>query len=181
MRRSVLKGVGSALPKTCVSNDELAQRVETSDEWIQERTGIKQRYFAGEGETTASLATDAARAALADAGLTIDNVDLIVLATATPDQTFPATATKVQHRLGGSGFPAFDVAAVCSGFLYALANTALVIGAVLATPLRIIESAWRGQYRAGDRGGDLQPHPRLGGPHHLRAVRRRCRCLRDFR
>tara|TARA_E500000305_G_scaffold111374_2_gene123081 strand:+ start:327 stop:1292 length:966 start_codon:yes stop_codon:yes gene_type:complete len=140
MRRSVLKGVGSALPKKCVSNDELAKSVETSDEWIRERTGITQRYFAGEGETTASLATDAARAALEDAGLTIGDIDLIVLATATPDQTFPATATMVQHRLGGSGFPAFDVAAVCSGFLYALAtadsmvrdgvaNKALVIGA----------------------------------------------------
>lgn len=140
MIRSVLKGTGSALPAKCVSNAELAERVDTSDEWIVERTGIRQRYIAGEGETTSTLATAAARAALADAGLTIGDIDLIVLATATPDKTFPATATMVQAALGGSGFPAFDVAAVCSGFLYALATVdsmlrtgmarrALVIGA----------------------------------------------------
>ena len=140
MIRSVLKGTGSALPVKCVSNAELAERVDTSDEWIVERTGIRQRYIAGEGETTSTLATAAARAALADAGLTIGDIDLIVLATATPDKTFPATATMVQAALGGSGFPAFDVAAVCSGFLYALATAdsmlrtgmarrALVIGA----------------------------------------------------
>ncbi|WAT19294.1 ketoacyl-ACP synthase III [Aurantiacibacter sp. MUD11] len=138
--RSVLKGTGSALPKNCVSNDELAKRVDTSDEWIRERTGITQRYIAAEGETTGSLATAAAQAALDDAGLTIEDIDLIVLATATPDNTFPATATQVQHRLGGARFPAFDVAAVCSGFLYALttadamlrtgmAKRAIVIGA----------------------------------------------------
>jgi len=138
--RSVLKGTGSALPRRLVTNDELASMLDTSDEWIRERTGITGRYIAGEGESTATLATDAARAALADAGIAIDEVDLIVLATATPDQTFPATATKVQHLLGGKGFPAFDVGAVCSGFLYALATAdsmlrtgmarcALVIGA----------------------------------------------------
>jgi 3-oxoacyl-[acyl-carrier-protein] synthase-3 len=138
--RSVLKGTGSALPAKCVSNAELAERVDTSDDWIVERTGIRQRYIAGEGETTSTLAAAAARAALADAGLTIADIDLIVLATATPDKTFPATATLVQAALGGSGFPAFDVAAVCSGFLYALgtadsmlrtgmARRALVIGA----------------------------------------------------
>ena len=140
MIRSVLKGTGAALPRRILTNKELAQQVDTSDEWIRERTGITQRHIAGEGETTASLATDAARAALADAGLGIGDIDLIVLATATPDQTFPATATLVQHRLGGRGFPAFDVGAVCSGFLYALstadallrtgmAHRALVIGA----------------------------------------------------
>ena len=140
MIRSVLKGTGSALPRRLVTNAELAKSLDTSDEWIRERTGITGRYIAGEGETTATLATDAARAALADAGIMMDEVDLIVLATATPDQTFPATATKVQHLLGGAGFPAFDVGAVCSGFLYALAtadsmlrtglaNCALVIGA----------------------------------------------------
>jgi len=138
--RSVLKGTGSALPAKLVSNAELAERVDTSDEWIRERTGITQRYIAGEGETTATLATGAARAALENAGLDIADIDLIVLATATPDKTFPATATIVQAALGGSGFPAFDVAAVCSGFLYALATAdamlrtgmarrALVIGA----------------------------------------------------
>ena len=140
MIRSVIKGSGSALPKRAVSNDELARQIDTSDDWIRERTGITQRYIAGEGETTGTLATDAARAALEDAGLTIADIDLIVLATATPDSTFPATAPFVQAQLGGTGFPAFDVAAVCSGFLYAMgtadamlrtggATKALVIGA----------------------------------------------------
>jgi len=138
--RSVFKGSGSDLPQRVVSNDELAARVNTSDEWIRERTGIAQRYIAGEGETTASLATDAARAALDNAGIAAAEIDLIVLATATPDQTFPATATRVQQALGCNGGAAFDVAAVCSGFLYALgtagsmirdgmARCALVIGA----------------------------------------------------
>jgi 3-oxoacyl-[acyl-carrier-protein] synthase-3 len=137
---SRLLGSGSALPRRVVTNDELASSIDTSDEWIVERTGIRQRYIAGEGETTASLATDAARAALADCGLAPSDIDLIVLATATPDNTFPATATKVQHALGCNGGIAFDVAAVCSGFLYALsvadsmlrtgmARRALVIGA----------------------------------------------------
>jgi 3-oxoacyl-[acyl-carrier-protein] synthase-3 len=138
--RSVFKGSGSALPAKCMSNDELAQLVETSDEWIRERTGISQRHVAGEGETTGTLATAAARAALADAGIAASEVDLIILATATPDSTFPATATTVQAELGCDGGIAFDVAAVCSGFLYALATAdsflrtgmakcALVIGA----------------------------------------------------
>ncbi len=104
-----------------MTNDELATMVDTSDEWIRERTGITCRHIAAEGETTATLATDAARAALADAGIDASEVDLIVLATATPDSTFPATATKVQDALGCNGGIAFDVAAVCSGFLYALA------------------------------------------------------------
>lgn len=140
MIRSVLKGSGSALPKKAVSNAELAKTVDTNDEWIRDRTGITQRYMAGEGETTGTLATGAAQAALDDAGLTIADVDLIILATATPDQTFPATATQVQHALGGKGFPAFDLAAVCSGFLYGMgtadamirsgmAKCAIVIGA----------------------------------------------------
>lgn len=132
MIRSVLLGTGSALPKDCVSNAELAKRVDTSDEWIRERTGITQRYIAGEGETTASLGTAAAQAAMDDAGLTIADIDLIVLATATPDNTFPATATKVQHQLGGTGFPAFDVAAVCSGFLYALGTADAMLRAGMA-------------------------------------------------
>ena len=138
--RSVLVGTGSALPKRAVSNAELAQTVDTSDEWIVERTGIRNRYIAGEGETTSTLATDAARRALEAAGLEPADIGLIVLATATPDQTFPATATQVQHALGCNGGVAFDVAAVCSGFLYAMgvadsllrtgmAKRALVIGA----------------------------------------------------
>ena len=140
MIRSVVKGSGSALPKRVVTNDELARTVDTSDEWIRERTGIAQRYIAGEDETTASLAIDAARAALADARIDATQVDLIILATATPNRTFPATATQVQHALGCDGGAAFDVGAVCSGFLYALgtadamirsgmAKCALVIGA----------------------------------------------------
>jgi 3-oxoacyl-[acyl-carrier-protein] synthase-3 len=118
--RAVITGTGSALPARRVSNAELAEQVDTSDEWIVERTGIRFRHLAGEGETTATLATDAARAALEAAGRVPDDIDLIVLATATPDQTFPATATKVQAMLGATDCVAFDVAAVCSGFLYAV-------------------------------------------------------------
>jgi 3-oxoacyl-[acyl-carrier-protein] synthase-3 len=140
MRRSVLLGTGSSLPVRVVANEELAARLDTSDEWIVSRTGIRSRHIAGDGETTASLATAAARAALLTAGIEPSAIDLIVLATATPDQTFPATATIVQHELGCHGGIAFDVAAVCSGFLYALgvadsmlrsgmASRALVIGA----------------------------------------------------
>lgn len=140
IRRSVIVGTGSALPVRAVSNQELSKRVDTSDEWIVERTGIRSRHLAGEGETTSSLATEAARAALAAAGLEPKDIGLIVLATCTPDQTFPASATIVQDRLGCHGGIAFDVGAVCSGFLYAVsvadsmlrtgaANRALVIGA----------------------------------------------------
>ena len=140
MIRSVITGSGSALPAKCVTNAEMAERVETSDEWIVERTGIRQRYIAGAGETTSTLATEAARNALEDAGVEASEIGLIVLATATPDHTFPATATQVQHALGCGGGVAFDVQAVCSGFLYALATAdsmlrtgmaqkALVIGA----------------------------------------------------
>lgn len=138
--RSVIAGTGSSLPKRRVDNEELAAQVDTSDQWIVERTGIRSRYIAGEGETTASLATAAARAALADAGIEAAGIDLIVLATATPDQTFPSSATKVQAALGINDCIAFDVHAVCTGFLYAVsvadamiragtARTALVIGA----------------------------------------------------
>ena len=140
MIRSVILGSGSALPARVVTNADLEDRVETSNEWIIERTGIHQRYIAGEGESTSSLATDAARRAIEAAGTDAKSIDLIVLATATPDQTFPATATIVQHNLGCNGGIAFDVAAVCSGFLYAMgtadsmlrtgmAKRALVIGA----------------------------------------------------
>lgn len=138
MIRSQIKGSGSALPKRCVTNEELAAQVDTSDEWIVERTGIRQRYIAGEGETTATLATDAARKALEDAGMDASEIDLIVLATATPDNTFPATATKVQHALGCHGGIAFDVAAVCSGFLYALATADSMLRSGMATRALVI-------------------------------------------
>lgn len=139
-RKSVILGVGSALPKRQVTNAELAQTVDTTDEWIVERTGIRARYIASEGETTATLAYDAAIAALAHAGIDASEIGLIVLATATPDQTFPSSATKVQAMLGINDCVAFDVHAVCTGFLYALtvadsmirsgsADKALVIGA----------------------------------------------------
>lgn len=138
--RSVILGTGSALPARRVANAELAERIDTSDEWIVERTGIRFRHIAGEGETTATLARDASLAALEAAGIAPGDIGLIVLATATPDQTFPSTATIVQAALGIDDCIAFDVAAVCSGFLYALsvadsmlrsgaAKTALVIGA----------------------------------------------------
>ena len=140
VRRSAIRGSGSALPERCVTNAEMATMVDTTDEWIVERTGIRARYLAGEGETTSSLATLAAQRALEAAGWDASTVDCIVLATATPDQTFPASATIVQRNLGCRGGIAFDVAAVCSGFLYALttadallrtgsARRALVIGA----------------------------------------------------
>jgi 3-oxoacyl-[acyl-carrier-protein] synthase-3 len=138
-RRSVIVGTGSALPARRVTNDELAKRVDTTHEWIVERTGIEARHIAGDGETTATLATEAARKALAAAGVAPGKVGLIVLATATPDQTFPASATRVQAALGIDDCIAFDVQAVCTGFLYALsvadnmmkggmADYALVIG-----------------------------------------------------
>jgi 3-oxoacyl-[acyl-carrier-protein] synthase-3 len=142
MRSAVIAGTGSALPRTRVSNGELAARfgIETSDEWIVERTGIKARHIADPDETTGSLAIEASRRALEAAGIDAAEVGLIVLGTATPDQTFPSTATKVQAALGINDCVAFDVQAVCSGFLYALsvaesmiragtADTALVIGA----------------------------------------------------
>lgn len=137
---AVIKGTGSALPRNRVSNAELAAKVDTTDEWITERTGIKFRHIAEPDETTSSLAIEASRNALEAANMAASDIDLIILATATPDQTFPASATIVQHALGCNGGVAFDVAAVCSGFLYAFsvaesmiragsARNALVIGA----------------------------------------------------
>ena len=140
MIRSVVAGCGAYLPERIVTNDELATRIETSDEWISQRTGIRQRHIAADGELTSDLAIAASRRALEKAGLQAADLDIIVLATATPDNTFPATATKVQAALGMTGGAAFDVQAVCSGFIYALAmadnmirlgqaKRALVIGA----------------------------------------------------
>lgn len=138
MIRSVLTGTGSALPRRLVTNADLAERVDTSDEWIVERTGIRQRYLAEPDETTSSLATEAARRALEAAGIDASEIGLIVLATATPDHTFPATATQVQHALGCKGGVAFDVAAVCSGFLYALATADSLLRTGMATKALVI-------------------------------------------
>lgn len=140
MIRSVVQGCGAYLPERLVTNDELAKKMDTSDEWIQQRTGITQRHIAADGEFTSHLAIKASERALAHAGMNASDVDLIVLATATPDETFPATATRVQSALGMTKGAAFDVQAVCAGFVYAvsvadslikngLAGTALVIGA----------------------------------------------------
>ncbi len=138
--RSVFAGVGSYLPKKVLSNDDLANMVDTNDEWIRQRTGIKRRHIAASGETTSMMAVHAAKRALKDANVEAGELDLIVLATATPDLTFPATATMVQREIGMYRGFAFDVNAVCSGFLYALAiadsfvvrgqaRTAMVVGA----------------------------------------------------
>ncbi len=138
--RSVVIGCGSYLPARVVTNDDLARMVDTSDDWITQRTGIRERHVAAEGEVTSDLALAAARAALANAGLDAQSIDLVVLATSTPDNTFPATATTVQAKLGMTHGAAFDLQAVCSGFVYALATVdgllrtgafrrALVIGA----------------------------------------------------
>jgi 3-oxoacyl-[acyl-carrier-protein] synthase-3 len=140
IRRSVVRGVGSYLPKRVLTNEELSKSVDTSDEWIQQRTGIRERHIAAEGEFTSHLGLAAARAALASAKMDADAIDLIVLATSTPDQTFPATAVTIQAELGIQKGAAFDVQAVCSGFVFALATAdqylrsgafknALVIGA----------------------------------------------------
>ena len=140
MIRSVVQGCGAYLPEKIVTNAELARKVDTSDEWIQQRTGIKQRHIAADGEFTSHLAIKAAERALDHAGLDASDLDLIVLATATPDETFPATATVVQKALGMTKGAAFDLQAVCAGFIYGvsvadslikngLAGTAMVIGA----------------------------------------------------
>jgi len=140
MYRTEIIGCGSYLPQRIVTNDELAKTVDTSDEWIRTRSGIGQRHIAADGELTSDLAVAAAQGALEHAGVDATEIDLIICATTTPDNTFPATATKVQHRLGVGSGAAFDVQAVCSGFIYGLAiadnfikcgqaKTALLIGA----------------------------------------------------
>ena len=139
-RRSLLVGCGAYLPERILENSELAKIVDTSDDWIVKRTGIKQRHIAADGELTSDLATKAAHDALVKANIASDQIDLIVVATTTPDETFPSTATKVQAALGITKGVAFDIQAVCAGFVYALAiadnfiktgqsNNALVIGA----------------------------------------------------
>ena len=153
MIRSVVLGCGSYLPERILTNKELAQKVDTSDEWIVQRTGIQQRHIASEGEFTSHLAIKAAKAALANAGIDAQSIDLIVLATSTPDNTFPATAVAVQNALGITHGAAFDLQAVCSGFIFALTTAdsllrtgagkrALVIGA--ETFSRILDWTDRG-------------------------------------
>jgi 3-oxoacyl-[acyl-carrier-protein] synthase-3 len=135
-----MTSVGAYLPANVVTNEDLSAYVDTSDEWIQRRTGITQRHFVGDGETTADLASHAANQALANAAMQPQDIDLIIVATTTPDNTFPSTATKVQHQIGAAGAIAFDVQAVCAGFIYAVdvaeamlrggrGRRALVIGA----------------------------------------------------
>ncbi len=193
MIRSVVLGCGAYLPARVMTNDDLAKVVDTSDEWIVERSGIRQRHIAAEGEKTSDLALAAARNALANAGVAATDLDLIVLATATPDETFPATACKVQHDLGMTRGAAFDVQAVCSGFLYALATAdnfikagqakrALVIGAETFSRIldwtdrttcvlfgdgagAVVLGAEKGQGDAGDRG-ILSTHLHSDGRHH---------------
>lgn len=138
MIRSIVRGFGAALPKRVMTNQDIEGVVETSDEWIVQRTGIKQRYIAGEGETTSSLGEAAARAALENAGIKPEDIDLIIVATSTPDNTFPATAVNIQNRLGITGGFAFDVQAVCSGFVYAMATADLYIRGCMAKRVLVI-------------------------------------------
>jgi 3-oxoacyl-[acyl-carrier-protein] synthase-3 len=172
MIRSVVTGVGGYLPDNIVTNADLARIVDTSDEWIVERTGIRQRHKAGDDQPTSDLAVEAARRALAAAGKSPTDVDLIVLATTTPDMTFPATAAIVQRKLGIPVCPAFDVQAVCSGFVYALsvadgfvarglARCALVIGAEEMT--RLLDYSDRGTcVLFGDGAGAFVVEPMAG-------------------
>ena len=162
-RRSFVRGTGGYLPEKVLTNEDLSTMLDTSDEWIRERTGIQKRHVAADGELTSDIATAAARMALEAANMTPQDIDLIVLATTTPDQTFPATATAVQAKLGCGPSAAFDVQAVCSGFLFGLAtadsmlkqglfNRALVIGAETFT--RILDWSDRGTaVLFGDGGG----------------------------
>ncbi|MCA0275486.1 MAG: ketoacyl-ACP synthase III [Proteobacteria bacterium] len=138
MIRSVVRGIGSALPRRIMKNADFEGMVETSDEWIAQRTGIRQRHIAADDETTASLGEAAARAALENAGLTPDDIDLIVLATSTPNNTFPATAVEIQNRLGMRHGFAFDMQAVCSGFVYAVTTADLYIKGGLAKRVLVI-------------------------------------------
>lgn len=138
MIRSVVRGFGAALPKKVMTNQDIEKIVDTTDEWIVQRTGIKQRYIAGEGETTSSLGEAAARAALQNAGIQPDEIDLIIVATSTPDNTFPATAVNIQNRLGMTSGFAFDVQAVCSGFVYAMATADLYIRGGMAKRVLVI-------------------------------------------
>lgn len=136
--RSVVLGCGSYLPQKVLTNSDLAKLVDTSDEWIAQRTGISQRHIAADGETTSDLGYEAARAALAQADIDVSSLDLIILATATPDHTFPATSVSIQHRLGMTHGAAFDMQAVCSGFVYAITTADAYIKAGLAKRILVI-------------------------------------------
>lgn len=136
--RAVVKGVGHYLPERIVPNAEFETFLDTTDDWIQSRSGIKNRHFAAEGETTSDLATHAANAALADAGLQGSDIDAIVLATSTADLTFPSSATKVQHSIGNTNGYAFDIQAVCAGFVFALSNANALIASGQAERVLVI-------------------------------------------
>lgn len=138
MIRSAICGIGAAFPKHVMTNSELETKVDTSDAWIVQRTGIRQRYIAGKGETTVSLGSTAAQKALENAGLKIDSIDMIILATSTPDHTFPASATEIQRNLGMNHGFAFDMQAVCSGFVFALATADNYLRAGMAKRALII-------------------------------------------
>jgi 3-oxoacyl-[acyl-carrier-protein] synthase-3 len=172
--RTRVIGCGAFLPDNIVTNDDLARRMDTSDEWIRERTGIRQRRIAREGQTTSDLALEAGRAALADAGIDAGELDIVIVATTTPDRTFPSVATMVQSRLGMAHGAAFDVQAVCSGFIYGLsladslirtgqARTILLVGA--ETMSRVLD--WNDRATCvlfGDGAGAvvLQAHDGIG-------------------
>lgn len=138
MLHAHILGTGGYLPVRRVSNEDLSKIVDTSDEWITSRTGIKARHIAAQDEQTSDLAVKAAQAALADAGINAADIDLIIVATSTPDMTFPATACIVQNKLGIAGCPAFDVQAVCAGFMYALATANAYIKSKMATKALVI-------------------------------------------
>ncbi len=193
MIRSVIRGVGAYLPQKIMTNADLAKIVDTSDEWIVERSGIRQRHIAAEGEYTSDLAIAAAKKALAMAGREGTDIDLFVVATSTPDDTFPSTASKVQGAIGKPGAPSFDVQAVCSGFIYGLAvadnfvragqsKCAMVIGAEIFSRIldwkdrttcvlfgdgagAVVLTAEEGKGDTSDRG-ILSTHLHSDGRHH---------------
>lgn len=193
MRRSVIQGVGAYLPEKVLTNEELAQKVDTSDDWIVERTGIRKRHIAADDQKTSDLAIEATKRALDAAGRSGEDVDLFVVATATPDETFPATAARVQAALGRPGVPSFDVQAVCSGFVYGMAvvdnfikagqaNCAVLVGAETFSRIldwedrttcvlfgdgagAVVMSAEEGEGTSADRGV-LSTHLHSDGRHH---------------
>lgn len=136
--RAVAIGCGHYLPERVVENAEFTEKLDTTDEWIRGRTGIERRHFAADWQVTSDLATHAAKAALADAGISAKDIDALVLATSTPDETFPSTATKVQHAIGMKGGFAFDIQAVCAGFIFALANADALIRSGQANRVMVI-------------------------------------------